>query len=433
MTEPKPMQSRTIPTRNTANDPSALLSSSPDSTLDCFVTGEKMDISRTELDSASHHSPDRSDRQSSRWSFRNILRSSDVQIGPPYDVQHDLHIGFDNGTKSLTGLPPDFLQTLQQYGISREDAMRDPQAFKAILQLKKKRVEQMNAAMMPYPYTAASKAFVDDSTLDFNKQFTDRVRVGEGAFGTVYCALHVPTNRKAALKVVKVSKSSKPGLLDSIRNEIAMMARCKHKNVVEYWGHWIESGDFWVAMEFMNGGSLTDLIATYQLGENIMALVMKEVLDGISFLHQERRIHRDIKSDNILFTTNGHIKIADFGMCTQLGDEERRKSQVGTPYWMAPELIRGHEYDYRVDIWSFGILMVEMIDGEPPYMKLPATRALFLIATEGFPGLRCPQRATPDIMDILRRCLVVDPNKRETSRGLVQVQLTQCFVVNCLG
>eukprot|EP00002_Diphylleia_rotans_P019309 TRINITY_DN3739_c0_g1_i3.p1 TRINITY_DN3739_c0_g1~~TRINITY_DN3739_c0_g1_i3.p1 ORF type:complete len:130 (+),score=19.50 TRINITY_DN3739_c0_g1_i3:160-549(+) len=87
---------------------------------------------------------------------------------------------------------------------------------------------------------------------------------------------------------------------------------------------------------------------------------------------------------------------------------------------MAPELIRGHEYDYRVDIWSFGILMVEMIDGEPPYMKLPATRALFLIATEGFPGLRCPQRATPDIMDILRRCLVVDPNKRETSRGLVQ-------------
>eukprot|EP00002_Diphylleia_rotans_P002851 TRINITY_DN11856_c0_g1_i1.p1 TRINITY_DN11856_c0_g1~~TRINITY_DN11856_c0_g1_i1.p1 ORF type:complete len:411 (-),score=61.37 TRINITY_DN11856_c0_g1_i1:194-1426(-) len=268
------------------------------------------------------------------------------------------------------------------------------------------------AAESPFPYTAVSRSKEATPTVEFNKQFSDRVRIGEGAFGTIYRATHIPTNRKVALKLFRAEKKGKRNIIESIRNEIAMMARCNHPNVVEYWGNWNLGGEFWVAMEYMDGGSLTELIGYFKLNEGQMAMIGREIAMGLSFLHSERRIHRDIKSDNVLFTLDGKVKLADFGMCAELYEEKRRKSQVGTPFWMAPELIRGHEYDFKVDVWSFGILMVEMIDGEPPYMQLPPPRALFLIATEGFPGLRCPQRASTDQLDLLRKCLQIDPTTR---------------------
>eukprot|EP00002_Diphylleia_rotans_P015795 TRINITY_DN3060_c0_g1_i3.p1 TRINITY_DN3060_c0_g1~~TRINITY_DN3060_c0_g1_i3.p1 ORF type:complete len:173 (-),score=29.29 TRINITY_DN3060_c0_g1_i3:889-1407(-) len=104
--------------------------------------------------------------------------------------------------------------------------------------------------------------------------------------------------------------------------------------------------------------------------------------------------------------------LADFGMCAEIYEEKRRKSQVGTPFWMAPELIRGYEYDSKIDVWSYGVMIVEMIDGEPPYMRYPPPRALMLIATEGFPGVRCPQRASVSQMDLLRKCLQMNPANR---------------------
>jgi serine/threonine protein kinase len=131
-----------------------------------------------------------------------------------------------------------------------------------------------------------------------------------------------------------------------------------------------------MVMEYMDVGALTDLIGEepqFRMTEPEIARVACDVLTALAFLHAADRIHRDVKSDNILINSRGEIKLADFGRAAQLTDASpKRNSVVGTPYWMAPELIRGEPYDVKVDIWSFGIVLIEMAEGEPPYMDLSA-------------------------------------------------------------
>ena len=142
-------------------------------------------------------------------------------------------------------------------------------------------------------------------------------------------------------------------------------------------------------------------------------------MTGLAFLHSQGYIHRDIKSDNILMNSKGEVKLADFGYCAKLTQEKaKRTSVVGTPYWMAPELVRGQEYGVKVDIWSMGILAIEMIDGEPPYIDYPPIRALFLIATNGTPEIKNPERLSPQFRDFLMRCLTVDVDARAAADEL---------------
>mmetsp|Transcript_3098 Transcript_3098/g.10432 ORF Transcript_3098/g.10432 Transcript_3098/m.10432 type:complete len:175 (+) Transcript_3098:834-1358(+) len=135
-------------------------------------------------------------------------------------------------------------------------------------------------------------------------------------------------------------------------------------------------------MEAVEGGALCDLITNFCLEEDIVAYLCREVALALSFLHTRSRIHRDIKSDNILIGLDGSVKLADFGYCVQLTEEAgRRNSLVGTPYWMAPELIRTQYYNEKVDIWSLGIMAIEAVDREPPWFDEPIMRALFLITS----------------------------------------------------
>ncbi|RKP14379.1 kinase-like domain-containing protein, partial [Piptocephalis cylindrospora] len=140
-----------------------------------------------------------------------------------------------------------------------------------------------------------------------------------------------------------------------------------------------------ILMEYMDAGALTDLICddpAYRLQEAEMARVAKEVLKALQYLHEHERIHRDVKSDNILLSSRGEVKLADFGRAVQLTSRaERRTSIVGTPYWMAPEVILAQPYDVRVDIWSLGVVCIEMSQGAPPYMGLAPLQALYAIAT----------------------------------------------------
>eukprot|EP01088_Endostelium_zonatum_P001693 TRINITY_DN1204_c0_g1_i1.p1 TRINITY_DN1204_c0_g1~~TRINITY_DN1204_c0_g1_i1.p1 ORF type:complete len:532 (-),score=107.32 TRINITY_DN1204_c0_g1_i1:102-1697(-) len=247
--------------------------------------------------------------------------------------------------------------------------------------------------------------------------FGELKKVGEGSSGTVFVGIQKTNNRLVAIKVItSVLKDMK-----NLENEISMMATSKHPNVVEFIGGYLTDEHLWVVMEYMDGGSLTDVISVCRMTEPQMACVCKEVLSALLCMHNMRRIHRDIKSDNILLSMTGDVKLADFGYCVQLTDQQmKRNSVVGTPYWMAPELIRGLDYGCPVDVWSLGIAAIEMAEGEPPYLEFPPLRALFLIATHGSPSLKEPERWSDTFKDFMASCLEVDPMERWTVEKLME-------------
>jgi serine/threonine protein kinase len=190
---------------------------------------------------------------------------------------------------------------------------------------------------------------------------------------------------------------------------------------VAYKESWAFDDNLWIVMEQMTAGCLTDI-----LGKSIMwpeahiAYVCKHSLMGLASLHRQHRLHRDIKSDNILVDFEGQVKLADFGFAVALSEEvDKRRSVVGTPYWMAPELIRGLHYDSKVDVWSLGITLLEMAEGEPPLIHEPPLRALLLITIQGPPELSDKTRWTPAFQHFLRRCFDIDPEKRSSAEQLL--------------
>jgi len=202
-----------------------------------------------------------------------------------------------------------------------------------------------------------------------------------------------------------------------------MLTLCQHTNVVEHFGTYMKDDKLWVAMEYMDGGALTEVISICQITEPQIACICKEILKALVAIHEGERIHRDIKSDNVLVSVSGNIKLADFGYCAQLTDMiQQRNSVVGTPYWMAPELIKGMNYGTSVDIWSLGIAAIEMADGDPPYLDFPPLRALFLIATHDPPTLKEPEKWSSVFKDFLSRCLQLDPAERASAKELLNHQ-----------
>ncbi|KAJ1470415.1 serine/threonine-protein kinase ste20 [Baffinella frigidus] len=204
-----------------------------------------------------------------------------------------------------------------------------------------------------------------------------------------------------------------------------MMKTSAHPAVVEYRETFMFDNCLWVVMELMDGGSLTNILQAFQkkkveMTEAQIAGFMKPCLKAVDFLHTMGRLHRDIKSDNILVNTRGEVKIADFGFCVQLTQEkDMRQSMVGTPYWMAPELVRGLKYDQKVDIWSLGIMIIEMAEWEPPYLREQPLRALYLIATKGTPKLKKEAEFTAPFLDFYKRSLAVDPKARASAADLL--------------
>uniref|UniRef100_A0A8C5DVU4 non-specific serine/threonine protein kinase n=1 Tax=Gouania willdenowi TaxID=441366 RepID=A0A8C5DVU4_GOUWI len=248
------------------------------------------------------------------------------------------------------------------------------------------------------------------------------IKIGEGSTGIVCIATVKTTGKLVAVKKMDLRKQQRRELLF---NEVVIMRDYHHENVVEMYNSYLVGDELWVVMEFLEGGALTDIVTHTRMNEEQIATVCLSVLKALSVLHTQGVIHRDIKSDSILLTHDGRVKLSDFGFCAQVSKEvQRRKSLVGTPYWMAPELISRLPYGPEVDMWSLGIMVIEMVDGEPPYFNEPPLKAMKMIRDNLPPKLKNLHKVSPLLKGFLDRMLVRDPAQRASASEL----LTHAFL-----
>uniref|UniRef100_A0A8C3DBK6 non-specific serine/threonine protein kinase n=1 Tax=Corvus moneduloides TaxID=1196302 RepID=A0A8C3DBK6_CORMO len=244
------------------------------------------------------------------------------------------------------------------------------------------------------------------------------IKIGEGSTGIVCIATVRGSGKLVAVKKMDLRKQQRRELLF---NEVVIMRDHQHENVVEMYNSYLVGDELWVVMEFLEGGALTDIVTHTRMSEEQIAAVCRSVLRALAVLHAQGVIHRDIKSDSILLTHDGRVKLSDFGFCAQVNKEvPRRKSLVGTPYWMAPELISRLPYGPEVDIWSLGVMVIEMVDGEPPYFNEPPLKAMKLIRDNLPPRLKNGHKVSPSLKGFLERMLVRDPAQRASAPELLR-------------
>uniref|UniRef100_A0A3P8YJQ5 non-specific serine/threonine protein kinase n=1 Tax=Esox lucius TaxID=8010 RepID=A0A3P8YJQ5_ESOLU len=257
------------------------------------------------------------------------------------------------------------------------------------------------------------------------------VKIGEGSTGVVCIAREKHSGRQVAVKMMDLRKQQRRELLF---NEVVIMRDYRHSNVVEMFRSALVEEELWVIMEYLQGGDLTHVVSETRLNEEQIATVCEAVLQALAYLHSQGVIHRDIKSDSILLTLDGRIKLSDFGFCAQISkDIPKRKSLVGTPYWMAPEVVSKTPYGTEVDVWSLGIMVVEMVDGEPPYFSDTPVAAMKRLRDEPPPTVKNLRKISPVLKDFLGRMLTRNPEERASASDLLEHPfLLQCGSPQCL-
>ncbi|XP_063374201.1 serine/threonine-protein kinase mig-15 isoform X8 [Cydia amplana] len=255
--------------------------------------------------------------------------------------------------------------------------------------------------------------------------------VGNGTYGQVYKGRHTKTGQLAAIKVMDVTEDEE----EEIKLEINVLKKySNHRNIATYYGAFIKKSppgkddQLWLVMEYCGAGSVTDLVKSTKgqsLKEEWISYICREILRGLSYLHSNKVIHRDIKGQNVLLTDNAEVKLVDFGVSAQLDRTiGRRNTFIGTPYWMAPEVIACDEnpdatYDNRSDLWSLGITALEMAESQPPLCDLHPMRALFLIPRNPPPRLKLKKWAKK-FHSFIETVLVKDYHQRPYTEQLLK-------------
>lgn len=276
------------------------------------------------------------------------------------------------------------------------------------------------------PSQSASNAYNSSSTEEADETgFEILCRLGEGSYGSVYKAVEKKTGRLVAIKVIEDQQDDDK--IAGLMQEINFLEECVDDHIVAYRGTYELMGyKMCIAMEYCCSGSLSDIMEmcdkTFE--EKEIAVIMREALLGLDYLHTHNKIHRDIKAGNILLNEFGECKLADFGVsCRVEGPNDRRTTMIGTPYWMAPEVLQtkqNHGYDCKADIWSLGITALELAKGEPPLHHLHPMRVIYKIPFVAAPTLPDPECWSPQFSDFLAQMLRKDPLQRPSAGELLR-------------
>ncbi|KAM8859662.1 STE20-like serine/threonine-protein kinase isoform 2-T2 [Spinachia spinachia] len=258
--------------------------------------------------------------------------------------------------------------------------------------------------------------------------------LGDGAFGKVYKAQNKQNRTLAAAKVIDTKTEDE---LEDYMVEIEILASCDHHHIVKLLDAFYFDGKLWILIEFCAGGAVDAIMLELErpLTEPQIRVVCRQTLEALSYLHENKVIHRDLKAGNILLSLNGEVKLADFGVSAKNTKTfQRRDSFIGTPYWMAPEVVmcetsKDRPYDYKADIWSLGVTLIELAQIEPPNHEMNPMRVLLKIAKSEPPTLMHPSRWSPEFNDFLRRAL----DKNVDNRWGTQQLLQHPFVTSVTG
>ena len=371
---------------------------------------------------------------------RNRIRRS---VSAPYDLSLGVCINFDKDTNKLVNVPREMADLLpkdliESYATSKIDSDLLPitaqktkkkkrsysrKQHKVTFELppgeQKKLSSEKASASYSHLYTLDlynGSALADDVRFEHTSPrdfLTDFRKLHEGAYSIIWKAKR--DEEYVCVKEMKLKRSRKKFIL----GEVTAMLDLKSKYLVELYSAHLVGSYVHLVMEYMGGETLHSVAVHCKCSEGHIAYFAKKILKGLKFMHQEHKIHRDLKCENILLREDGVAKISDFGFTVdarELGNCEEQ-DLVGSPYWMAPEVIRDESYSYASDIWAFGVICRELADGQPPYVAFPWKRALHLIENQGMPALIVKRSKV--FLDFLEKCNAMDPANRATADELL--------------